>query len=148
MDDLFGDGNLEVAVSNSTDLANAYPYLNSLSSNPTLPGYPNLPNYVGVVALLNPTTGLEYSGYDHTFGSPVRVLADADLTGNGTKDLLVSQFNPTTGHWFLDALAPTTGLPIVASFDLGQATSSLPSPTIAVSDVTGSGVSRGHRRLR
>ena len=139
MDDFFGDGNLEVAASNSTDFSNANSYLNLLASNPSLPRYPTLPNFVGGLALLNPATGAEFPGYYHNFGGPVRVLADADLGSNGTKELLVSQFNPNTAHWFIDAVSPTTGLPVAASFDLGAVTSSAPSPTIAVCDVTGSG---------
>jgi hypothetical protein len=140
MASFLGNGNLQIAATAGTDLPSAAAYLNWLAQNPgTLPIYPTLPNLVGRLELLDPTTGQPLAGYTRSFNGPVRVLASADLAGNGRQQILLSQYDPATSHWFLRAISPTAGLPDAATFDLGQATSLYASPLVSVCDATGSG---------
>ncbi len=146
MADVNGDGNLELAVTPSTNFPEAYAYLYALShNNPNnLPNYPSLPNFVGIMWLLDPKTGgfiAGNSGYSRDLGGPAWVNAAADLNGDGTKELLATVFDPTTAHWDVHAVEPTLGLPDYRVFDLGAATSAFAQPVVTVADVNGDGKS-------
>jgi hypothetical protein len=139
LSDYFGDSRLEVATSASTDVSNASAYLNALSSNPDLPSYPDLPNFVGQLALRDAATGSTLPGYSRNFGAPVEVLGSADLAGDGSRQILAASLDLQSGHWFLHAISPTPGLPDATTFDLGPATSAGAQPTLALGDITGGG---------